>query len=224
MSDESLFREVDDEVRRDEMEKLWKRYGNLVIAACVGVVLGVSGIKGWQYWQKQASEKAGAEYIQATKLATDGKIDDAAGEYAKIADGNHTGYAQLSRLQQAGILADKGNTDAAVKMYDAIYADTSVDSSLRDLSRVRAAYLVADSASVDDLKKRLAGLDVDGSAWRSSAQEIFALAQYRSGDLAAADKLVKALIADPKTPAGLRQRAQLFAAILKPQLDTKTAQ
>lgn len=224
MSDESLFREVDDEVRRDEMEKLWKRYGNLVIAACVGVVLGVSGIKGWQYWQKQASETAGAAYIQATKLATDGKKDDAAGEYAKIADGSHAGYAQLSRLQQAGILADKGDTDAAVKMYDSIYADTSVDDSLRDLSRVRAAYLLADSASVDDLKKRLAGLDVDGSAWRSSAQEIFALAEYRSGDLAAADKLVKALIADPKTPAGLRQRAQLFAAILKPQLDTKTAQ
>jgi hypothetical protein len=215
---------VDDEVRRDEMEKLWKRYGNLVIAASVGVVLGVSGIKGWQYWQKQASEKAGDAYIQATELATDGKKDDAAGAYAKIADGSHTGYAQLSRLQQAGILAEKGDAEAAVKMYDAIYADTSVDASLRDLSRVRAAYLLADSASVDDLKKRLAGLDVDGSAWRSSAQEIFALAQYRSGDLAAADKLVKALIADPETPAGLRQRAQLFAAILKPQLDTKTAQ
>ena len=224
MSDESLFREVDEDVRREEMEKLWKRYGNLVIAACLGVVLGVSGIKGWQYWQKQASENAGAAYIQATKLSSDGKKDQAAGEYAKIADGSHTGYAQLSRLQQAGILADKGDNEAAVKMYDAIYADTSVDGSLRDLSRVRAAYLLSDSATVDDLKKRLAGLDVDGSAWRATAQEILALAEYRTGNLAAADKLVQALIADQNTPAGLRQRAQLFAAILKPQLDTKAAQ
>lgn len=224
MSDESLFREVDEEVRRDEIEKLWKRYGNLVIAACVGVVLGVSGIKGWQYWQKQASEKAGAAYIQATELASDGKKDEAAGEYAKIASGSHTGYAQLSQLQQAGLLADKGDTEAAVKMYDAIYADTSVDGSLRDLSRVRAAYLLADSASVDELKSRLAGLDVDGSAWRASAHEILALAEYRAGNLEAADKLVTGLIADPNTPVGLRQRAQLFAAILKPQLDTKAAQ
>ncbi|MGI9463370.1 MAG: tetratricopeptide repeat protein [Aestuariivirgaceae bacterium] len=224
MSDESLFREVDDEVRRDEMEKLWKRYGNLVIAACVGVILGVAGIKGWQYWQKQASETAGAAYVEATKLATEGKAEAAAGEYAKLASGSHAGYAQLARLQQAGLLVEKGQTDDAVKMYDEIAADTSVDGALRDLSKMRAAYLLADTASVDDLKKRLAGLDVEGSAWRASSQEIIALAEFRAGNLDEADKLVKGLIADPNTPAGLRQRAQLFAAILKPQLDAKAAQ
>ncbi len=224
MSDESLFREVDEEVRRDELEKLWKRYGNLVIAACLGIILGVAGIKGWQYWQIQAGEKAGAEYMKATQLATDGKNAEAASEYAKIAAGSHAGYAQLARLQQAGLMAEKGDTAEAVKQYDAIAADTSVDGALRDLSKVRAAYLLADSASVDDLRKRLGGLDVEGSAWRASAHEIIALAEYRAGNLDAANKLVTELIADPGTPAGLRQRAQLFAAILKPQLDAKAAQ
>ena len=70
----------------------------------------------------------------------------------------------------------------------------------------------------------LAGLDVEGSAWRASAQEIIALAEYRAGNLDEADRLIRGLIADTQTPAGLRQRAQLFAAILKPQVDAKAAQ
>ncbi len=224
MSDDSLFREVDEDVRREEIEKLWKRYGNLVIAACLGVVLGVAGIKGWQYWQKQTSETAGAAYVQATKLATEGKTDEASEVYAEIAEGSHTGYGQLARMQRAGILAGKGQTQDAVKAYDALAADTSIEASLRDLAKMRAAYLLADTASVDDLKSRLAGLDVEGSAWRPSTQEIFALAQYHSGNLSEADKLLKALISDPNTPAGLRQRAQLFAAILKPQLTGSATQ
>ena len=97
----------------------------------------------------------------------------------------------------------------------------SVDGPLRNMARIRAAYLLSDKTSVEVLKKRLAGLDVPGSAWRGSANEIIALAEYRAGNLAEADKLITVLLADPETPAGLRQRAQLFAALLRPQLDSK---
>ena len=224
MSDESLFREVDEEVRREQFEKLWSRYGNLVIAACVGVVLGVAGIKGWQYWQQQASEKAGAAYVAAMQLAVDGKTGEAATAYSELATGGHSGFALLAKLQQAGLMAEQKRYDDAVKAYDGIAADTSADGALRDLARVRAAYLLAGKASPDDLKSRLAGLDVQGSAWRSSAHEIIALAQFRAGNLKEADRLVTQLIVDPETPAGLRQRARLFSAMLKPQLDSKTKQ
>ena len=224
MSDESLFREVDEEVRRDELEKLWKRHGNLLVAACLGIILGVAGIKGWQYWQQQTSEKAGGEYVAAMQLATDGKQDEAATAFATLAKGGHTGYALLARLQQAGLKAEKGETAEAVKLYDAIAADSSADEAMRDLSRVRAAYLLANEASVDDLKKRLGGLDVAGSAWRASATEIIALAEYRAGNLEEADRLVKQLMFDPATPVGVRQRAQLFDAMLKPKLSTNKSQ
>jgi hypothetical protein len=224
LSDESLFREVDEEVRRDELEKLWKRHGNLFIAACVGVVLGVAGIKGWQYWQQQASEQAGGEYVAAVQLASDGKAAEATEAFGRIAGGSHKGYAMLARLNEAGLKADAGERDEAVRLFDAIAADTSADGAMRDLARVRAAYILADKASVDDLKSRLAGLDVEGSSWKSSAREILALAEYRAGNLEEADRLVKQLLFDPATPAGVRQRATLFDAVLKPKLDGKAAQ
>ena len=55
MSDDSLFREVDEEVRAERFQKLWKQYGAYVAGAAIGVVLAVAGINGWQYWKtKQA--------------------------------------------------------------------------------------------------------------------------------------------------------------------------
>ena len=40
MSD--IFHEVDEEVRREQLKKLWQKYGWLVIAACVLVVLAAA--------------------------------------------------------------------------------------------------------------------------------------------------------------------------------------
>ncbi len=218
MSDESLFREVDEEVRRDQMEKLWKRYGNLVVAVAAGIIFGVAGYKGWQYYTLQQAQKAGSAYIQAMDVAGTGTPQDVTAAFKGVEQSAHGGFAMLSRLQVAGALAGEGKTDEAVKAYDAIAGDSSVDDTMRELARVKAAYLLVDKASSDDLRSRLAGLDVEGSAWRGSAREIIALAYYREARYKDADKLVSEIIADAQTPAGVRQRAQLLASTLQPLL------
>ena len=48
MSD--IFREVDEEVRREQLKKLWDRYGNFVIAALILVVVGVAAWRGYAWW------------------------------------------------------------------------------------------------------------------------------------------------------------------------------
>ena len=68
MSDESLFREVDEEVRQEQFKKLWARFGNLVIGVCLLVILGVGGYQGWHYWQKKQSQAAGDAYFSAAEL------------------------------------------------------------------------------------------------------------------------------------------------------------
>lgn len=68
MSDDSLFREVDEEVRQERFKKLWAQYGNLIVAVCLIVVVGVAGFKGWQYWQVKQAEEAGDAFFDAAKL------------------------------------------------------------------------------------------------------------------------------------------------------------
>lgn len=218
MSDENLFREVDEEIRQEQFKKLWDRYGSLVIAVCLLVVAGVAGYKGWQYWQLKQSEAAGESFFTAARDASQGKAADAIAAFDRI---DHAGYAKLATLRKAGVLAADGKADEAVKLYDTVAADGAADAPLRDLARIRAALVLVDTATPGDLEARVKSLDADGNPWRHAAREIMAAVHWRASDYAAAETQVKALLADPETPAGIRQRAQMLNEMLVPLLAKK---
>lgn len=218
MSDESLFREVDEEVRQEQFKKLWARYGNLITVLAAAVVLGVAGLKGWQYWQKTQAEAAGASFLGAVKLAGTGKSDDALKTFATVTD---SGYAVLAKLRQAGLLASQGKAAEAVKLYDAVAADGSASQSLRDLARIRAAQSLVDSATPADLAGRVKGFDAEGNPWRHAAREVMATAFWRAKDYVNADKTVQTILADAETPAEQRKRAAVLSDLLLPVLPAK---
>lgn len=213
MSDESLFREVDEEVRQEQFKKLWARFGSLVIGVCLLVIAGVGGFQGWHYWQNKQAQAAGDSFFSAAGLAADGKADEALQQFAAV---SHPGFAGLAQLREAALLAAQGKPADAVKIYDAVAADAAADVTLRDLARVRAAAALADTASFADIEARLKPFDAEGNPWRHVAREIMAAAQWRLKDYAGADAKVQSILGDPETPAGLRQRAQMMAQLLQP--------
>ena len=215
MSDESLFREVDEEVRQEQFKKLWDRYGNAVIALCFVVVAAVAGYKGWQYWQVRQSEAAALAFFQAAKLAGAGKSDDALKQFATI---GHPGYGVLAKLREAAVLAAQGKAENAVKIYDSVAADPRADGALRDLARIRAGYVLAETLKPDELAARVGSFDQPGNPWRHAAREIIGISAWRTGDLALASKTMDTILADADTPGSLRQRAQTLNQILIPQL------
>jgi hypothetical protein len=218
LSDESLFREVDEEVRQEQFKKLWARYGSLVIAVCFVVVAGVGGFKGWQYWQVKQSETAGETFFSASKLTGTGKAEEALKTFESI---DHAGYSILADMRQAGILSTQGKTAEAVKIYDAIAASSSANPALRDLARMRAALALADSASPAELEARVKPFDMAGNVWRHSARDLMAASLWKSGDAAGARKYVDAILGDPETPADIQQRARILSDLLTPALAKK---
>ena len=218
MSDESLFREVDEEVRQEQFKKLWDRYGNAVLALCFVVVAGVAGFKGWQYWQVKQAETAATSFFEAAKLAETGKADEALKQFAAV---SHSGYAVLAKLREAGVLATQGKIDDAVKVYDAVATDNKADAALRDAAKIRAGYVLAETAKPADLAARVGQFDQAGNPWRHAAREIVGIAAWRTGDYAAAEKTMGVILADIETPAGVRQRAQIISQLLVPLLPKK---
>ena len=217
MSDESLFREVDEEVRQEQLKKLWDRYGNYVIALAAGVIIAVAALKGWQYWELKQSEAAAATYANALKLIGENKRGQADDALKTI---SYAGFAQIAKLRRAANLATEGKSDEAIALYDEVAADAGADPAARDLARIRAGYLLADKLAPAELIKRLGALDNDQSDWRGAAREIFALAAYRTGDYAMADRYANAILADGDVPLSLRQRAKLLVELLTPLLGT----
>lgn len=218
MSDESLFREVDEEVRQEQYKKLWRRYGNLLVGLALLVIVGVAGYEGWRYWQQKQSEAAGDSFFAAAGLAASGEADEALKAFEAIGT---TGFVALAQLREAAVLAGEGKTDEAVKIYDAIAADAKLGNSLRDLSRIRAAAVLADKAAFADIEARLKDLSQAGNPWRHVSREIMAAVQFRLKDYEGANLQVQAILADPETPAALRQRAGVMAQLLAPMVAAK---
>jgi hypothetical protein len=218
LSDESLFREVDEEVRRQKVQDLWNRWGNLFVAISVAVIVLVAGYKGWQYWEHKRSEEAARAYFAAIDLASQGKSDEAAKKFGEITSGGHKGYGFLARMNMAAELAAAGKTSEAVKAYDEIAAASSAEPNLRNAARIRAALLLIDTASREEITRRLADLNKPENVWRNEAREILALAAYRVNDYTEADRLMNEVVLDQESPPNLRQRAQVMISLLAPHL------
>jgi hypothetical protein len=209
-----IFREIDEDVRREKAIEFWKKHGNILIALAVVAVAATAGWRGWEYMQGKKAEAAGSRYETAIEASKAGRTDDAEKELADIAKDAPRGYEMLARLRAAGEIA-KGDTAAAVKAYDAIAADTVYPAPMRDAAKLRAAILLVDSAPLAELKTRLDPLTGSGSVWAASARELLGLSALKAGDFAAAGKYFDEIIVDRAAPPGLRQRADLLLAIVK---------
>jgi hypothetical protein len=218
VTDESLMREVDEEVRQDEYQKIWTRHSSKIIGAALAVVLAVAGFEGWKYYQRTQAEQASMIYFDAVQKATDGKLDDALAALAAV---KHPGFGQLADVRKAAILADKGDIEKSVAAYEAVIANPSTDKILVDLARIRQGYLLVDTKSPDELLTKLGMFDKADNPWRHAAREIFGLAAYRIKDFAMADRYMNAIFADPDAPQAMKQRAQVMVQLIAPDLPKK---
>jgi hypothetical protein len=208
-----IFQEVDEEVRRERLEKLWQRYGNLVIAACILVVVAVGAWRGYEWWQDKRAAESGAAFETAVTLAEAGKHPEAEAAFAKLAANGGAGYRTLARLRQAAELAHTDKA-AAVKAYDEIAADKSAGQVVDELAALRAGFLLVDTAPYSEIRTRLEPLTGADKTFRHSARELLALSAWKSGDMTAARQWTDMIIADPQTPQGTRTRADVLSELI----------
>jgi len=208
-----IFQEVDEEVRREQLKKLWDRYGNLLIAVCVLIILGIGGWRGYDYWQAKKAGETGAAFEQAAILAESGKHKEAEAAFAKIATEGTAGYRVLARLREAGELAQT-DKPAAIKAYDALADDKSAGPVMQDLAAVRAGYLMVDTAPYAQMAAKLEPLTAQDRTFRHSARELLALSAWKAGDMSAARKWTDMMMSDPGTPAGTRSRAEILSELV----------
>jgi hypothetical protein len=208
-----IFNEVDEEVRREQLKKIWQRYGNYIIAGCLLVIVGVAGWRGYVWMQSKHAAESGAAFEQAVALAASGKTQEAEAAFAKLGADGTGGYRVLSQLREAAELAQT-DPKAAIRAYDQIAADRGAGQTIQDLATLRAGYLLVDGTSYADLRNRLEPLTGPERPFRYSARELLALSAWKQGDVSAAKQWTDAIIGDPQTPAGARSRAEVLSQLI----------
>jgi len=211
---DSLLREIDDELRHEKYAKLWKKYGNYVVAFAVLLVVGVAGYQGWRSWDLKTRTEQSDRFLAALDLRADGNLEAARKAFADLAGDAGKGYATLARFQEAAVLDSMGDRKGALAAYGALSADGSVPESFRQLAIVLGALLELDTADPAQLTDRLAPLTAAGNPWRFNALEITGLLAVRTGNIEKARETFTQLSGDAQTPPGIRGRASEMLAVL----------
>lgn len=212
MSD--IFREIDEEVRREKAAAIWNKYSAVFIAIAV---IAVASVAGWQFWQHQERQKAeavGAKFESAVRAARDGNASEAEATLTELSASAPAGYRQIARFRLA---AEVGKRDPAggAAAFDALAEDGTIDAYYRDLARLRAGLLRVDLVPYAELRQALEPLATPTGNWRHSAREILGLAALKANLFEDAGRWFDAIVTDAQTPQALRQRVELYLALVR---------
>lgn len=207
-TDDGFLREIEEELRQENLKKAWDKYGIYVVILVVAVVLGVAGFKGWQYWDHQTRAKESAAFAAAAQLETSGKTEQALAAFGKIEQSAGSGYAMLARFREATLLGKSGKLTAASASFEALANDNNIPARFRDLARLQAGiYALNAGAEGNKVADELKPLRADGNPYRFSAMEVSALALVSAGKTDEAKKMLKTLTEDAGVPRDIAGRA-----------------
>jgi hypothetical protein len=210
-----LFDEVDEDVRRDQLKKVWDQYSIYIVACALLIIAAVGGWRAYQYVEGKKAAEAGVAFDKAVELSEANKHSEAEAAFNSLAATAPSGYRLLARLRAAGEVASH-DPKAAVKLYDDIAADRSVGALEQELARIRGAQLLVETSSYPDMLSRLEPSAAPGATFRHTARELLALSAWRANDTTAARKWLDMIANDGETPPGLRSRAEALQALLPP--------
>jgi hypothetical protein len=208
-----IFREIDEELRRDNLLKLWSRYARYIVALAILVLVIAGGIVAWRDHQASERRAQSTRYASALSLVREGKDAEAAKVFAMIG-GESGGYAILALFEEAELLVKSGDRQGAVAAYDRITAAGGLDPAFRELAILLSVMHGTPETDQRATIDRLAPMTVTGNPWRPTALELTAIARLQSGDKSGALDLYKTLADDLAAPPGLRSRAAEMAAAL----------
>jgi hypothetical protein len=210
-----IFREIDEELRRDNLQQLWTRFGKYVVALALVAVLATAAYMGWREYRRHQNEAEGVRYAAALDLARQGKNAEAAEAFSALTPGS-SGRAALARLEEAAAKVKTGDVAGAIVIYDALAVDGSADPIFRDVATLLSARYGLDKGDGKAIVTRLEPLANAASPWHGLALELTALAELKSGDKAKARADFALLAKDNSVSQGVRQRATEMTEAIAP--------
>ncbi len=210
-----IFREVDEDLRRDNAAKVWKKYAPFIIGVAVVVILGVGGLQVWRAYDLDQRGKLSDQFAVVLDAAAKGDNASAQEALRDLSDPASGSYPGLAAFEDARLRANGGDIDGAIAIWDRLAETSSLGEGLQTAAVILSVLHQIDSGDAQGLRQRLDPLTIEGQAYRAAALELSALLALREGDQEAARTLYGTLADDRSAPAGARARATQMLAALK---------
>ena len=210
---DTFIKEVDENLRRDQMEQAAKKYGGIALIAAILVLLAAGGLLYWKEHEAKADEAATEQLKSAFDLAGEQRPKAAAEALGKLAD--EDGAVRASALlARAALALERNDRKAAVADYATIVADKGLPDAYRNLALIRQTIVEYDNIKPDEVIRRMQPLAEAGKPYFGTAGELTAMAFLAKGQPKAAGQLFARIAADTQVPESLRNRAVQIAGSL----------
>ena len=207
MSD--VFQEVDEDLRRQEVEEIWAKYGPWAVGVAV---VGIAIASAYMYWQDQKETALGDAsdvLLGGIEQVLEGENESAVTTFTDLAADAPGGYQTMALFQLAAAQRLDGHLIEAVQTYDLLAADNNLDAAYRDLARLYAGYAAAESPLMgfDEIEARLGSVATGTGPWRYHALEVLAFVSFNGGDLDGAREYYRQITDDGQASQQVAARA-----------------
>jgi hypothetical protein len=213
-SGETFLREVDENLRRDQLQDAAKKYGAWIAAA---VLLLLAAAAGWLYWQDRQQKAAAKDSEALAQVYTDigaGKLGNVPQRLDGLAGQSNGALRASALLTRAAVALEQNDRALATAKFREIAADDDLPQPYRDLALIRGTTMEFDTIPADQVIVRMQPLAKPGNPWFGTAGELTAMALIKQGKKAEAGRLFAAIAADQQAPQSIRARAVQIAGTL----------
>lgn len=207
MNEQGFLQEIEEDLARQRLEALWKKYGKFIITIALTIVLGTAAGTGWKTYTHDKQLRITSELLGIVEDMKLGKTEKIASleKYAKENAGD--AKTALAKLTAASLALEANDMPKALALYNEIAADTKADPFFRQLGDLLAVQTQLDEGDIAALEKRLTPLMDKDAAWRFTAREYAGYLAIRAGDKEKAKKIFTELKNLPDVPNEVARRA-----------------
>ena len=205
MSD--IFNEIDEDIRRERYQKLWKTYGKfLILAVILFFVLAAIYIT-WTNYLDNLKQKEGEIFSSSLELIENESWESASLKLSNLYNSSSSGYRSLAKLQHASVLVKNNKIDEAIIIYRDLINDEKSNIIYRDLARYFVIIHTFDIAEDSEIIENLAYLLEEGNPWYYPARELEGFRLLKLGNYKESKGIFLSLSEDIEVPSGIRMRS-----------------
>tara|TARA_B100001540_G_C15767277_1_gene624574 strand:+ start:656 stop:1300 length:645 start_codon:yes stop_codon:yes gene_type:complete len=212
---DNFIREVDEDLRRRQLEDFWHKYGRYIVGAAVLVVALTAANVGWREYRQASFNSQSEQYAAAVAKLDAGQLDEAETFLNALQDDGNQGYRFIASLQLAKQAFTAGQTEQGLDILNQLATASDIDKVLQDFAVLSIAMHNLDNSSYEDLALYLNPLITPDNPWQYLAQELLGLAAYKDGQKDMAVQLLGELSGNVDAPRAVQKRAEELLAVIR---------
>ena len=212
---EAFIKEVNEDLKNDELKKMWDKYGLYIIILVIAAVTAAVSFETIKAWYTKKIQTWSDTYAYALNMQAQGKYDESTASLNYIIEKEYGIFTELSQLQKINLLLEQGKNEDAIKLMENIANSDDFNPQLKQTVILKLASYKIENAPLEDIIALIGETANDeNNSWQPIASEMLAIAYLHNGKVQEAKDIYSRLLANDKVSDVMKARINDIISVL----------